>query len=84
MDVQIVGLRRKLGSCRDCIQSVRGVGYRFRDNCAANGGTRAHDPGFRPSPSERINVVSALELRQHLVGAVREPPLQLVGNPHPI
>jgi two-component system, OmpR family, alkaline phosphatase synthesis response regulator PhoP len=31
VDVQIVGLRRKLGSCRDCIQTVRGVGYRFRD-----------------------------------------------------
>ena len=31
VDVQIVGLRRKLGSYGRCIQTVRGVGYRFRD-----------------------------------------------------
>jgi len=29
VDVQIVGLRRKLGVCSDYIQTVRGVGYRF-------------------------------------------------------
>jgi len=28
--VQIVGLRKKLGTAADCIQTVRGVGYRFR------------------------------------------------------
>ncbi len=31
VDVQIVGLRRKLGSCGDLIETVRGVGYRFRE-----------------------------------------------------
>ncbi|WP_320056231.1 response regulator transcription factor [Desulfuromonas thiophila] len=31
VDVQIVGLRRKLGPCGHCIETVRGVGYRFRD-----------------------------------------------------
>ncbi|MBI5091321.1 MAG: response regulator [Candidatus Hydrogenedentes bacterium] len=31
VDVQIVGLRRKLGSCEDCIETVRGIGYRFRE-----------------------------------------------------
>ena len=31
VDVQIVGLRRKLGSYGRCIETVRGVGYRFRD-----------------------------------------------------
>ena len=31
VDVQIVGLRRKLGSYGRNIQTVRGVGYRFRD-----------------------------------------------------
>lgn len=31
VDVQIVGLRKKLGSAGDCIETVRGVGYRFRD-----------------------------------------------------
>jgi two-component system phosphate regulon response regulator PhoB len=31
VDVQIVGLRRKLGSAGDYIETVRGVGYRFRD-----------------------------------------------------
>jgi two-component system, OmpR family, alkaline phosphatase synthesis response regulator PhoP len=31
VDVQIVGLRRKLGSYGGYIQTVRGVGYRFRD-----------------------------------------------------
>ncbi len=31
VDVQIVGLRRKLGECGDYIETVRGVGYRFRD-----------------------------------------------------
>jgi two-component system phosphate regulon response regulator PhoB len=32
VDVHIVGLRRKLGPCSSYIQTVRGVGYRFRDN----------------------------------------------------
>lgn len=31
VDFQIVGLRRKLGSCADIIETVRGVGYRFRE-----------------------------------------------------
>ncbi len=31
VDVQIVGLRRKLGSCGQLIETVRGVGYRLRD-----------------------------------------------------
>jgi two-component system phosphate regulon response regulator PhoB len=31
VDVQIVGLRRKLGSAGESIQTVRGVGYRFRE-----------------------------------------------------
>ncbi len=31
VDVQIVGLRKKLGECSDYIQTVRGVGYRFRE-----------------------------------------------------
>ena len=31
VDVQIVGLRKKLGKCSDYIQTIRGVGYRFRE-----------------------------------------------------
>ncbi len=31
VDVQIVGLRRKLGDAGDYIETVRGVGYRFRE-----------------------------------------------------
>jgi len=31
VDVQIVGLRRKLGNCGKYIETVRGVGYRFRE-----------------------------------------------------
>ena len=31
VDVQIVGLRKKLGPCGDYIETVRGVGYRFKD-----------------------------------------------------
>ena len=31
IDVALVGLRRKLGSARDLIETVRGVGYRFAD-----------------------------------------------------
>ena len=31
VDVQIVGLRKKLGPCGRYIETVRGVGYRFRD-----------------------------------------------------
>ncbi|MBN1105544.1 MAG: response regulator transcription factor [Deltaproteobacteria bacterium] len=31
VDVQIVGLRKKLGSAARCIETVRGVGYRFRE-----------------------------------------------------
>ncbi|MBU4287783.1 MAG: helix-turn-helix domain-containing protein, partial [Proteobacteria bacterium] len=31
VDVQIVGLRKKLGLCGKYIETVRGVGYRFRE-----------------------------------------------------
>jgi len=31
VDVQIVGLRKKLGMCGSYIETVRGVGYRFRE-----------------------------------------------------
>ena len=31
VDVQVVGLRRKLGPAGDCIETVRGVGYRFKE-----------------------------------------------------
>ncbi|MEK7993467.1 MAG: response regulator transcription factor [Planctomycetota bacterium] len=31
VDVQIVSLRKKLGSCGNYIETVRGVGYRFKD-----------------------------------------------------
>jgi two-component system phosphate regulon response regulator PhoB len=31
VDVHIVSLRRKLGPCDDMIETIRGVGYRFRD-----------------------------------------------------
>jgi len=31
IDVQIVSLRKKLGSCGKYIETVRGVGYRFKD-----------------------------------------------------
>ncbi|MDD3473481.1 MAG: winged helix-turn-helix domain-containing protein, partial [Syntrophaceae bacterium] len=31
VDVQIVGLRKKLGDSGDLIETVRGVGYRFKE-----------------------------------------------------
>ncbi|MDP2646647.1 MAG: response regulator transcription factor [Desulfobacterales bacterium] len=31
VDVQIAGLRKKLGACGDYIETVRGVGYRFKE-----------------------------------------------------
>lgn len=31
IDVQVVGLRKKLGSCGHYIETVRGVGYRFKE-----------------------------------------------------
>ena len=31
VDVQIVGLRKKLGDCEKYIETVRGVGYRFKE-----------------------------------------------------
>jgi two-component system alkaline phosphatase synthesis response regulator PhoP len=31
VDVQIVGLRKKLGTHGECIETVRGVGYRFKE-----------------------------------------------------
>ena len=31
VDVQIVGLRKKLGPCSEYIETVRGVGYRFKE-----------------------------------------------------
>ncbi len=35
VDVQIVGLRRKLGPCSHYIETVRGVGYRFKETVPA-------------------------------------------------
>lgn len=32
VDVQIVGLRKKLGACGKYIETIRGVGYRFRES----------------------------------------------------
>jgi two-component system phosphate regulon response regulator PhoB len=32
VDVQIVGLRKKLGNCAKYIETVRGVGYRFKES----------------------------------------------------
>ena len=32
VDVQVVGLRKKLGDCSRYIETVRGVGYRFKEN----------------------------------------------------
>jgi two-component system phosphate regulon response regulator PhoB len=37
VDVQIVGLRRKLGSCSHYIETVRKVGYRFKDTAPPDG-----------------------------------------------
>ena len=31
VDVQVVGLRRKLGEMGELIETVRGVGYRFKE-----------------------------------------------------
>lgn len=31
VDVQIVGLRKKLGVCGHCVETVRGVGYRIKE-----------------------------------------------------
>jgi len=31
IDVQVVGLRKKLGLAGKCIETVRGIGYRFKD-----------------------------------------------------
>lgn len=31
VDVQVVGLRKKLGASGDCVETVRGVGYRFKE-----------------------------------------------------
>ncbi|MEC7087175.1 MAG: winged helix-turn-helix domain-containing protein, partial [SAR324 cluster bacterium] len=31
IDVQVVGLRKKLGDYGKFIETVRGIGYRFRD-----------------------------------------------------
>ena len=37
VDVQITCLRKKLGPCRDYIETVRGVGYRFKDSRQVSG-----------------------------------------------
>ncbi|MBN1507704.1 MAG: winged helix-turn-helix transcriptional regulator [Sedimentisphaerales bacterium] len=36
VDVQIACLRKKLGACRDYIETVRGVGYRFKGSLEAS------------------------------------------------
>jgi DNA-binding response OmpR family regulator len=42
LDVHISGLRKKLGSCGNCIETVIGIGYRFR-GCA--GSSRSAEDG---------------------------------------
>jgi two-component system phosphate regulon response regulator PhoB len=37
VDVHVTGLRKKLGIAGDCIETVRGVGYRFRKSGASEG-----------------------------------------------
>ncbi|MFZ9881345.1 MAG: winged helix-turn-helix domain-containing protein, partial [Phycisphaerales bacterium] len=32
VDVHVTALRRKLGALADCVETVRGVGYRFADS----------------------------------------------------
>jgi two-component system phosphate regulon response regulator PhoB len=32
VDVHMVSLRRKLGACGDALETIRGVGYRFKDS----------------------------------------------------
>ena len=32
VDAHIKAIRRKLGPARDCLETVRGVGYRFSDS----------------------------------------------------
>jgi two-component system phosphate regulon response regulator PhoB len=32
VDVHMVSLRRKLGGCGDAVETIRGVGYRFKDS----------------------------------------------------
>lgn len=41
VDVQVVGLRKKLGTFGDCIETVRGAGYRFSDKCRRDRGGRS-------------------------------------------
>lgn len=31
VDVHVLSIRKKLGSCGECIETLRGVGYRFKD-----------------------------------------------------
>jgi len=31
VDVQMVGLRRKLGACAEYVETIRGIGYRFKE-----------------------------------------------------
>jgi two-component system phosphate regulon response regulator PhoB len=35
IDVHVKSLRRKLEEAGECVETVRGVGYRFRDSPAA-------------------------------------------------
>ena len=44
IDVQMVALRKKLGSCARYIETVRGVGYRFVDRCDGLNGTISGNP----------------------------------------
>lgn len=46
VDVQIVGLRRKLGACGHYIETVRGVGYRFKDSAPSGEEKTAPPPSL--------------------------------------
>lgn len=48
IDAHIKAIRRKLGRARDCLETVRGVGYRFSDPSAT-----AQDAGEAPATPQR-------------------------------
>ncbi|MFN0112423.1 MAG: response regulator transcription factor [Blastocatellia bacterium] len=45
LDVHISGLRKKLGAAGNCIETVIGIGYRFKSN--EESGVRSQEPGAR-------------------------------------
>jgi two-component system phosphate regulon response regulator PhoB len=54
VDTHVKRVREKLGVAGEYIETVRGVGYRFRSDASDDGGSRSTDGGSSPKPPPAV------------------------------